>query len=129
MSDKKTILLVDDDEDVVLQFKPRFEEAGFNVVEAFSRKEAEQKLESLKPDLAVIDLMMEEKDAGFILAYHIKKMDSGIPVIMMTAVTGNTGLEFSSIDNTEKSWVRADVILAKPVRFEQLMGEIRKLIK
>ena len=39
------------------------------------------------PDLAIVDLMMEYKDSGFALCYHIKKKDPSIPVILVTAVT------------------------------------------
>jgi len=72
---------------------------------------------------------MEHSDAGFALAYHIKKKDESIPVILVTAVASETGLEFDVATNEERSWVKADAFLAKPIRFEQLLAEIKKYLK
>jgi len=124
----KTILVVDDDQDFREQLKLPLTAAGFNVVEAPGQAEAEQILQTLRPDLAILDLMMENMDAGFVLGYHIKKKDPTIPVIMITAVTSETGLEFES-GRTGPSWIKADAILAKPIRFEQLRREIARLLK
>lgn len=66
---KKTILLVDDDSDYLYQLKLQVEKFGFNVVTANSQKEAEELLSTFKPDLAILDLMMENEDSGFILSF------------------------------------------------------------
>jgi CheY-like chemotaxis protein len=63
------------------------------------------------------------------LCYHIKRKDPGIPVVLLTAVTHQTGLEFDAVTDEERSWVKADAMLAKPVRFEQLEREIERLLK
>jgi CheY-like chemotaxis protein len=125
----KTILVVDDDFDFINQQKVRLEKAGFNVVTAESQRRAEELLSQTRPDLAVVDLMMEYKDSGFALCYHIKKKDPSIPVILVTAVTSETGLEFDAATEEERLWVKADAMLAKPLRFEQLLGEIQQLLK
>ena len=70
---KKTILIVDDDIDYLFQLKLQVEKFGFNVVVAESQKEAENLLQSFKPDLAILDLMMENDDSGFILCYKMKR--------------------------------------------------------
>ncbi|MBN2722926.1 MAG: response regulator [Deltaproteobacteria bacterium] len=123
----KNVLLVDDDPDVLEQQNVLLKSLGFNTVCASGESEAMDILKSFKPDLAVIDLMMEEMDGGFILAYEIKKISNDIPVIMTTAVTNVTGMEFENSSLEEKNWIKADVILPKPVRFEQLKGEIQRL--
>jgi len=128
MTTPKTILVVDDDEDYRFQQKVQLEAAGFNVIEADSLAGAEALLESAKPDLAVVDLMMEEMDAGFTLCYHIKKKSPSLPVILVTAVTHETGLEFDAATKEERSWVKADAMLAKPIRFDQLRREIDRLL-
>ncbi|MDO8301923.1 MAG: response regulator [Sedimentisphaerales bacterium] len=125
----KTILVVDDDFDFVQQQKIQLERAGFNVITADSQRGAEELLSQTRPDLAVVDLMMEYKDSGFALCYHIKKKDASIPVILVTAVTSETGLEFDAATEEERSWVKADAMLAKPLRFEQLLWEIQQLLK
>ncbi len=123
-----TILLVDDDQDFLFQTEMALKNSGYQVITANGQAEAESKLTEMKPDLAVLDLMMEHMDGGFALAYHIKKIDPSIPVILVTAVANETGLEFDAVTQEEKSWIRADAFLAKPLRFEQLEREINRLL-
>lgn len=125
----KNILIVDDDPDLLLQLRLQLEAAGYEVTEADSQQAAEEILQTIKPDMAILDLMMEDKDGGFILSHRIKKIDPTIPVIIVTAVTHETGIQFGVTGEDEKSWVKADAILAKPIRFEQLTREIERLLK
>lgn len=129
MNKKTTVLLVDDDSDFLLQEKYELEAEGYEVVVAEGRKKAKEVLKELKPDIAIVDLMMEDPDAGFVLSYEIKKQYPNTPVIMVTAVTSKTGIEFSSITEDEKHWIKADTIFTKPVRTEQLLKEIKRLVK
>jgi len=131
ITDKKTItiLVVDDDPDFIDQMKVNLTDAGFNVITAESQSKAEEMLTKTKPDLAIVDLMMEHMDGGFALSYHIKKIDRSIPVIIASAVTSETGIEFDAATDEERSWVKADTFLAKPVRFEQLIREINRLLQ
>ncbi len=129
MNSNTTVLLVDDDSDFLLQQRYELEAEGYKVVTADGRKRAKEVLKELKPDIAIIDLMMEAPDAGFVLSYEIKKKYPNTPVIMVTAVTGKTGIEFSSITDDEKHWIKADTIFTKPVRTEQLLKEIKRLVK
>jgi DNA-binding response OmpR family regulator len=126
---KKSLLVVDDDVDLLEQTKLNLETAGFNVIAAGSEKEADAILKTFKPDLAVLDLMMENQDSGFILSYKIKKMDPTIPVIIITAVTSQTGIAFDVTTTDETSWIKADAIIAKDIRYEQLIGEVNRLLK
>lgn len=128
MDKKKTVLLVDDDIDYLFQMKLQFESAGYVVVTAESSKSAEKELDQLKPDIAIIDLMMEDTDSGFTLAHKIKKLEGDIPVIMVTAVTSETGILLNGASSDSRDWIKADAVLAKPVRFEQLKREMEKFI-
>lgn len=125
---KKTVLVVDDDIDYLNQIRLQLEAAGFEVLTAEGQKAAEDILRRRKPDLAVVDLMMEHQDSGFVLCYHLKKKDPALPVILVTAVTSETGLEFDATTEEERSWIKADRVLAKPIRYEQLFAEIERLI-
>ena len=89
------ILLVDDDEDFLFQHRVQLEHAGYRVTTASSRADAEALAADVKPDLAILDLMMEQHDDGFVLSHHLKRMLPGLPVILVTAVTAETGLSFS----------------------------------
>ncbi len=123
------LLVVDDDEDFVFQLKAQFAAAGYHVRAAHNGKAALEALEEARPDLAIVDLMMEKPDVGFKLCYAIKKRDQNIPIIMVTSVTSETGIEFDAATKEERSWVKADVLLSKPVRFEQLQREVARLLK
>jgi two-component system, OmpR family, response regulator len=125
----KTILVVDDDQDILEQMKMHIEGFGFEVVTADGQVEAEKLIETMKPDLALIDLMMENKDSGFILSYRIKKKYPDTPVIIATAVTSETGLMFSVESEEDKNWIKADLYLEKGLRPDQLHREINKLLK
>lgn len=125
----KTILIVDDDVDYLFQLKLQVEKFGFNVVVAESQKEAENLLSSLKPDLAILDLMMENDDSGFILCYKMKRRYPDVPIIIATAVAAETGMTFGISTEQERKWIRADLYLEKGIRTDQLHKEILKLLK
>jgi len=125
----RTILIVDDDIDFLEQMRLQLEAVGYEVVTAETAAAARELLDSRRPDLVLVDLMMEQPDAGFSLCYHIKRRDATIPVVIVTAVTSTTGLSFDAETDEERAWVKADALLAKPVRFEQLQRELQRLLK
>jgi DNA-binding response OmpR family regulator len=128
MSEAKTILVVDDDLDILDQYAILLKADGFNVVQANSVAEAEETILSVRPDLAILDLMMEDKDAGFVLCNQIKRLYKDLPVIIVSNVTPVTGLDFRPRNQEEQSWVRADAMLSKPVVAERLRTEMRRLL-
>ena len=129
MTDKKLVLIIDDDIDFRFQKRIELEKDGYQVLEADNAKAAHGILEKTKPDCVLVDLMMEEMDTGFTLCYHIKKQYPDVPVIMITGVSYETGIEFDASTNEERSWLKADIVLVKPVRHEQLRREMHRLIK
>ncbi len=129
MENKKNILIVDDDADYLFQMKMQVESFGFEVVTAESKKDAEEVLTNMKPDLCIFDLMMETQDSGFILAYKTKQMYPDVPIIIATAVTSETGLVFNIETSEDKRWIKADLLLEKGIRKDQLQREINKLLK
>ena len=124
----KTVLLVDDDEDFLLQQKVHVQAAGYETVTATSRDEAEELIEQTRPDMAIIDLMMDNPDDGFVLCYHIKRKYDDVPVILVTSVKSATGMDFDASTDEERSWVKADAFISKPIRFEQLQREMERLL-
>jgi len=121
------VLVVDDDPDFLEQMRIMLEGAGHEVVDASGVDEAMEMLEEQVPDLAVLDLMMENTDDGFVLAHRIKSAHPDLPVVLVTAVTRETGMEFD-LSREGGGWIKADAILAKPIRFEQLRREIERLL-
>jgi len=125
----KTILIVDDDPDFLLQLELILQSSGYQVIKAASRREAEEMIIERPIDALIADLMLEEDDDGFTLCYRVKKQFPDMPVIIITGVAGETGIEFEAITREERSWIKADVLLAKPIRSEQILGELGKLLK
>jgi CheY-like chemotaxis protein len=72
--------------------------------------------------------MMENLDSGFILSYKTKKKYPDVPVIIVTAVTSDTGMMFGVDTAEEKSWIKADLYLEKGLRPEQLKLEMTRLL-
>ncbi|MBK6346379.1 MAG: response regulator [Bacteroidales bacterium] len=126
---KKTVLIVDDDMDYLFQMKIKVEQFGFETITADGQKEAEMIIETTRPDLAILDLMMENDDSGFILAYKIKRKYPDVPIIIATAVTAETGMTFDINSDENKQWIKADLFLDKGIRADQLQKEINKLLK
>lgn len=126
--EKITVLVVDDDPDYLFQVVARLEKSGYKVISAGSQKEAMEVMNSVKPDIAVFDLMMEQQDSGFILCYKLKKRYPDVPVILATGVSKETGLSFGLGTEEERSWIKADRYLEKGIMGEQLDNEIEKLL-
>jgi CheY-like chemotaxis protein len=129
MSEAKTILIVDDDVDILEQYALMLKADGHKVVQAGSLAEAEETILTVRPDLAILDLMMDEKDAGFVLCNQLKRLYADLPVIIVSNVTPITGLDFQPRNQEERSWVRADAMLAKPILAERLRAEVSRLLK
>jgi len=126
---KKKILIVDDDMDYLFQMRMKVEQMGFETITAESQSEAEKVIQEIKPDLCILDLMMESDDSGFILSYKIKRKYPDVPVIIATAVTAETGMTFDVHADESTQWINADLFLDKGIRFDQLQREIKKLLK
>ncbi|OGR52312.1 MAG: hypothetical protein A2049_01235 [Elusimicrobia bacterium GWA2_62_23] len=129
MTDKNKlkILVVEDDPDMMEQMKIYLESEDYEVVAASTQKEAEPLIKPGAFNAAVLDLMMENPDSGFVLSHKIKKMDQGLPVIIVTSVTKETGFYFDKARDP-KAWIKADAIIHKELRFEQLKAELKRLL-
>lgn len=125
----KKILLVDDDPDFLEPVKMLLESLKYEVKTAYSEEKALSLIKEYKPDLAVIDLMMEHYDSGFIISYQIKKNYPDTKVIIATGVTSETGQRFSADSAYGNNWTKADLIMDKGIRPDQMLREIKKLLK
>jgi len=127
----KKILLVDDDLDLLEQNKILLEAKGYTVVTADNMKGAMETFQKEKPDAAVLDLIMEEHDAGFILAHRIKKDPYGktIPVFLLTSATYVTGMKFSAETSEEREWINVDGWFNKPIPVDELAEKLETFFK
>ncbi len=120
------ILLVDNDPDFVESLRIPLEAAGHEVTTADGMKTGRAAFENRRPDIALIDLMMEDTDGGFTLCHLFKRQAPTMPVIIISAVNSDTGIDFDAATHEERAWIKADAFLAKPIRFEQLEREIMR---
>jgi len=123
-----TILIVDDDQDYLFQLQMKVKQFGYKTIVAESQKEAEEILEKTRPDLAILDLMMENEDSGFILCYKMKKKYPEVPIIIATGVAAETGITFDINDENNRKWIKADRFLDKGIRSDLLREEIENLL-
>ena len=85
-NDKKMILVIDDDRDMLEAIKIMLETAGFTVGLAVDGKQGLEKVEELEPDLIIVDMMMETVDAGAKVAEKIKEMGFAAPIFLLSSI-------------------------------------------
>ncbi|MBN1564803.1 MAG: response regulator [Anaerolineae bacterium] len=126
----KKILIIDDDPDVVMAIRMPLESAGYEVQDAHSQDSGLAAVEDFKPDLIILDVMMDTHTAGFQLAQKLhgpaaKEEHKAIPIVMVTAVHQTTPLRFGPDDD----YLPVEGFIDKPIDPKTLLGEIEKLLK
>ena len=128
--EKQKILIVDDDLDILAALSAILTNFGYDVVSAESKKEGLEKLISAKPDIAVLDVMMETSQAGFELTREIREISGfeELPIIMLTSVGDETGVNFQAA-MSDSDWLPADSYIEKPIEPDELLEEIQTLLE
>jgi CheY-like chemotaxis protein len=124
----KRILIIDDDAGIRAAIKAVLGNA-YQVEEAASRAEGIKTIEKSRPDLVILDVMMETQDAGFELAREIKHspVTARVKILMVTNVDKESGLDFKEHAG-DKEWLPVDGYLAKPVEPAVLLAKVKELI-
>lgn len=87
MEDSKCVILcVDDDQDTLDLLRIALESGGYKVISALTAEEGLKKYKSEKPDLLIVDLMMEEVDAGTRYVVKLKSLGNRSPIFMLSSV-------------------------------------------
>ena len=130
MNPQKNILVVDDDEDFLVATKLVLEKSGYNVETCMSAKECIAKLKAVKPDLIILDVMMETDHSGFDLCRELKRDPDtkNIPILMLTAIDQKYPLNFATAAGDE-TWLPVEDFIDKPVEAGVLVDRIKKLLK
>jgi CheY-like chemotaxis protein len=124
----QNVLLIDDDPDFRQKAKQSLQDAGYTVTEAEGENQAYEIARNKRFDIAVVDLILENSDSGFSLSYHFKKDYPKMPVVMLSSAVNDFGIAFSLETAAERSWIKADALLNKPIRPEQLLQAVRRLL-
>lgn len=132
----KKILVVDDDKDLVASLERVLRGNGYDVATAFSGAEGLRALLAERPDLVVLDVMMETDTAGFEAADAIRSRRESsryrelrdVPIVILTAIDQVTNSRFS-MDQGESFLPGTNVFLTKPVDLDELLATIAGALK
>lgn len=127
MTDKKRILVVDDEPDFCSIVQGNLEKEGFIVEVAYDGNEGLAKVKANPPDAIVLDVMMPEKD-GYAVCKEIKEDEklADIPIVMLTAVASHvTSTRYSHYDGMS---MEADDYLPKPASAEDITQSLKGLL-
>ncbi len=86
--EKKRILLVDDDPDIILTLKSILEKEGYEIQSANNKKEGLAKVSTIKPDMIILDVMMTTHHEGFEMNKELRQNPEyrNIPILMLTSI-------------------------------------------
>lgn len=123
------ILIIDDDQDIIESMKTVLESKKYDVIFALSGEEGLKMVKQDKPDLIILDIMMETRDKGFDVAREIKKQNEykDIPILMLTAVKEKMGFDFRK-EAGDQDWLPVDDYTEKPLKPRELIDKIEKLL-
>jgi CheY-like chemotaxis protein len=129
MTETAKILIVDDDPDLVFAVQAHLEANGFQVLAAKTGVEGLERVKLDKPDLILLDLMIEKHDTGFTVAQQIRADPAtrDIPIIMVTSVRERTGFGFDQ--DRDGHWMKTTAFLEKPYQPEVVLDLIRRLLE
>ena len=129
----KTVLLVDDDLDLLDIYRITLEGEGFEVLTAENADEAMRIATSTPLDAAVLDVMMRTPTEGFLLARSLRQdaRTKGIPLLMLTSVNAENEAKgyfqrFTDRDRDDQ-WLPVDRFVDKPIAPDDLVTTVRTL--
>ncbi len=120
---KPVILCVDDDQDLLDALRLVLEKNGYEMVAARSAEQGLKRWEDYRPDLVIVDLMMEEVDAGTSLVKELKAAGNTRPVYMLSSVGDNLNV---TIDYSELGLAG---VFQKPINNQQLLTVLKTKLK
>ena len=118
------ILVVDDDPDITFAVSLFLKKEGHEVHTAGSRGEGMKALAAFKPDLMILDVMMEQPDDGIAMAQDLRRAGVKLPIIMLTSVGKVTGMSY----DRDNELVPVDAFFEKPIRPDDLLKKVVELL-
>lgn len=125
--DKKTILIVEDDADLVLANRLVLESAGYGVAEASNGKEGIAKMRESLPDLVLMDVMMTSPLEGYYITQQIADDPTlrNVPILMVSAITTS---QYAASFPTDQ-YLNIVEFISKPIEPEALLKKIQQYLK
>ena len=128
MGEKKLVLVVDDDPDLVEAVSMKLESENYRVAKAYDGNEAWERIKEERPALIILDVMMPEKD-GYAVCREIKSDPEykDISVVLLTAV--GEAVPSTNYTHMDGKTSMADDFIAKPIDMDELMEIIAQDIE
>ena len=120
---KHVILYIDDDQDYLDAVRVILESNGYAMVEARSAEEGLRVFQASEPDLVIVDLMMEEVDAGTRFVTDLRAMGGDVPIYMLSSVGDNLHL------STDYTALGLAGIFQKPINADSLISVLKSKLK
>ena len=125
------VLIVDDDQDFRASVKSLLESEGYAVFEADSGKDGLRKLVEQKPDVILLDVMMENPTEGYGVNYSIKYRDEfaeyrEVPIFMISSIEESPDERFPF--SSEVDMIRPDRYLTKPLDIPTFLAAVQKAV-
>jgi len=126
--DKQTVIIIDDDPDLVEATRVVLEGAGYAVASALNGPDGLARVREGGIDAILLDVMMAKDTEGFHIAQELKgdEATAGIPIIMLTSISQKTGFEFSP--ETDEDYMPVEAFLEKPVDPDRLLETIAEAL-
>jgi len=133
MAGKARVLVIDDDPDVLATTRLFLESRGHEVLTAPGPDEGMRQLETEKPDVVILDIMMPHSTEGFHWLWsarrHADPAVREVPVIVVTSIHQTTPIRFHEGDADETGdYLPAQAFLEKPVDPDELAAKIEALV-
>jgi CheY-like chemotaxis protein len=127
------ILMIDDDPDIVTAIRIPLEATGYDFFVASSGAEGLEKIKEQKPDLIILDVMMETATEGFQLAHKLRDRSpdaefaayKDIPILVLTAIHTTTPLRFAP----DEDYLPVDAFLDKSADPDELLAKVDELLQ
>jgi DNA-binding response OmpR family regulator len=120
---KHVILCVDDDQDVLDFLKTVLESAEYKVITAPTGEDGVKVFQAVQPDLVIVDLMMEEVDAGANFVKELRAQGCKVPIYMLSSM----GDDLNNI--TDYSALGLAGVLQKPLDSKKLLALMSAKLK
>jgi DNA-binding response OmpR family regulator len=120
MAEQKTILIVDDDRELVDALRSMLERQGYRVIQAHDGHQAKQAVYHQRPDLMILDMMMPRM-GGYPVLEHFKDKTDAPPIIMITANEGSRHKVYAE-------YLGVIDYLRKPFAMERLLETVNKAL-
>lgn len=117
------IVIIDDDPDILDVSKIVLSSKGYSIYTAQNPDDGYKLIKDQKPDLIILDVMMNEPDDGFFLAQKLRREKIETPIIMYTSVSKALGFEFG-----KSEIVPVDEYIEKPISPDELIAKVEKLL-